>query len=167
MEMAAAGELPATTRPLLLFPEVSVLNSSSNSQTEIAGLTALKNNMQSCVSVLATCSAHVWCVMAQGTTTNGKCLLPFKSGAFLAGAPVQPVILRYGEDRISPAWESIGALWHSILMLANPFHSVTARQVCYPSNDTPDPIMNLCIKDLQTGSIRLDICVQQHSNLVD
>ncbi|KAK9915142.1 hypothetical protein WJX75_005280 [Coccomyxa subellipsoidea] len=93
MEMAAAGELPATTRPLLLFPE--------------------------------------------GTTTNGKCLLPFKSGAFLAGAPVQPVILRYGEDRISPAWESIGALWHSILMLANPFHSVTARQlpIYYPSEE--------------------------------
>jgi len=57
------------------------------------------------------------------------CLLPFKSGAFLAGAPVQPVILRYGEDRVSPAWDSINALWHSVLMLANPFHSVTARQV--------------------------------------
>ena len=33
----------------------------------------------------------------QGTTTNGKFLLPFKSGAFLAGVPVQPVILQYGE----------------------------------------------------------------------
>lgn len=63
--------------------------------------------------------------------------MPFKSGAFLAGAPVQPVILRYGEDRVSPAWESIEPLWHSILMLANPFHSVTARQVCVPS-DQPE-----------------------------
>jgi lysophosphatidylcholine acyltransferase/lyso-PAF acetyltransferase len=65
----------------------------------------------------------------QGTTTNGVCLLPFKTGAFLAGAPVQPVILRYGENRISPAWDSIGALWHTVLLLANPTHSVTARQV--------------------------------------
>ena len=33
----------------------------------------------------------------QGTTTNGQYLLPFKSGAFLAGAPVQPVLIRYGK----------------------------------------------------------------------
>ena len=33
----------------------------------------------------------------QGTTTNGEYLLPFKTGAFLAGAPVQPVILKYGK----------------------------------------------------------------------
>ena len=31
----------------------------------------------------------------EGTTTNGRYLLPFKSGAFLAGYPVQPVILHY------------------------------------------------------------------------
>ncbi|BDA43236.1 Lysophosphatidylcholine acyltransferase 1 [Coccomyxa sp. Obi] len=93
MELAAAGKLPPTTRPLLLFPE--------------------------------------------GTTTNGVCLLPFKSGAFLAGAPVQPVILRYGEDRVSPAWDSISPLWHALLLLANPFHSVTARQlpIYHPSEE--------------------------------
>ncbi len=68
----------------------------------------------------------------QGTTTNGKCLLPFKTGAFLAGAPVQPVILKYGPDRVSPAWDSVTALWHVFLMLANPCHSVTARQVPFP-----------------------------------
>ena len=33
----------------------------------------------------------------QGTTTNGRYLLPFRTGAFLAGAPVQPVILKYGQ----------------------------------------------------------------------
>lgn len=77
----------------------------------------------------------------QGTTTNGVCLLPFKTGAFLAGAPVQPVILRYGEDRISPAWDSIGPLWHTVLLLANPFHSVSARQVpsLCPSHPGPFP----------------------------
>ena len=31
----------------------------------------------------------------QGTTTNGDYMLDFRSGAFLAGVPVQPVILRY------------------------------------------------------------------------
>lgn len=31
----------------------------------------------------------------QGTTSNGDYLLPFKTGAFLAGVPVQPVVLHY------------------------------------------------------------------------
>lgn len=30
----------------------------------------------------------------QGTTSNGSCLLPFKTGAFLAGLPVLPVVLK-------------------------------------------------------------------------
>jgi lysophosphatidylcholine acyltransferase/lyso-PAF acetyltransferase len=33
----------------------------------------------------------------EGTTTNGRHLLPFKTGAFLAGQPLQPVVIRYGE----------------------------------------------------------------------
>ena len=38
----------------------------------------------------------------QGTTTNGDYLLPFKTGAFLAGEPVQPVILKYGQVLLHP-----------------------------------------------------------------
>ena len=66
---------------------------------------------------------------AKGTTTNGKCLLPFKTGAFLAGAPVRPVVLEYGADRVSAAWESINFVRHALLLLANPTHSVTAYEV--------------------------------------
>ena len=45
-----------------------------------------QNNRESC-----------FLLPGQGTTTNGEYLLPFKTGAFLAGAPVQPVILCYGK----------------------------------------------------------------------
>ena len=38
----------------------------------------------------------------QGTTTNGEYLLPFRTGAFLAGVPVQPVILKYGKVPTNP-----------------------------------------------------------------
>ncbi len=41
----------------------------------------------------------------EGTTQNGDFLLPFKTGAFLTGAPVQPVLLRYRWRRFSPAYE--------------------------------------------------------------
>jgi len=47
---------------------------------------------------------------AEGTTSNGEFLLPFKSGAFLAKAPVLPVILTYRYQRFSPAWESISGV---------------------------------------------------------
>ncbi len=65
----------------------------------------------------------------QGTTTNGRYLLPFRTGAFLAGVPMRPVLLKYAPGRVSPAWESIGPLWHVFLMLATPLHSVTAYEV--------------------------------------
>lgn len=73
----------------------------------------------------------------EGTTTNGRFLLPFKTGAFLAGQPLQPVVIRYGEDRVSPAWEMIPAARHLFLMLCNPVHSVTAFElpVYHPSEE--------------------------------
>jgi hypothetical protein len=46
----------------------------------------------------------------QGTTSNGKCLLPFKTGAFLAGLPVQPIILKYADVRGEGALTPHGAV---------------------------------------------------------
>lgn len=55
------------------------------------------------------------CPRTQGTTTNGDYLLPFKTGAFLAGKPVQPVILRYGKvgRAACAACAKACCLWHS------------------------------------------------------
>lgn len=78
----------------------------------------------------------------EGTTTNGNFLLPFKTGAFLAGAPVQPVILRYDKGRVSPAWETISAPRQIFLLLCNPFHGVTCYElpVYHPSEaEVRDP----------------------------
>ena len=60
----------------------------------------------------------------EGTTTNGKYLLPFKSGAFLTGAPVQPVILRYRWRRFSPAWETITAARHFFFTFSQLYQSL-------------------------------------------
>jgi lysophosphatidylcholine acyltransferase/lyso-PAF acetyltransferase len=54
---------------------------------------------------------------AEGTTTNGDFLLPFKTGAFLARVPVLPVILRYPYKRFSPAWDSIAGVSVSLQTL--------------------------------------------------
>lgn len=61
--------------------------------------------------------APIMLLFPEGTTTNGDYLLPFKTGAFLAKAPVQPVILRYPYKRFSPAWDSMSGARHVFLLL--------------------------------------------------
>ncbi|XP_020171344.1 lysophospholipid acyltransferase LPEAT1 isoform X2 [Aegilops tauschii subsp. strangulata] len=79
---------------------------------------------------------------AEGTTTNGDYLLPFKTGAFLARAPLQPVILRYPCRRFSPAWDSMDGARHVFLLLcqfAN-YIEVVRLPVYYPSEqEKQDP----------------------------
>ncbi|XP_072314925.1 lysophospholipid acyltransferase LPCAT4 [Eucyclogobius newberryi] len=47
----------------------------------------------------------------EGTTTNGKVLIKFKPGAFLAGVPVQPVLLRYPNNVDTVRWTFKGTSW--------------------------------------------------------
>ncbi|KAK7910463.1 hypothetical protein WMY93_015147 [Mugilogobius chulae] len=47
----------------------------------------------------------------EGTTTNGKALIKFKPGAFLAGVPVQPVLLRYPNKLDTVRWTFKGTTW--------------------------------------------------------
>ena len=73
-------------------------------------------------------------VFPEGTTSNGAFLLPFKAGAFLTCADVQPVLLHYGVEPggFSPAYESIETGRSIFLMLSQLFNSVeiTYLPVC-------------------------------------
>ncbi|XP_037495302.1 lysophospholipid acyltransferase LPEAT1 isoform X2 [Jatropha curcas] len=85
-------------------------------------------------------NAPIMMLFPEGTTTNGDFLLPFKTGAFLAGAPVLPVILRYPYQRFSPAWDSISGVRHVIFLLCQfvNFMEVTRLPVYYPSQEEKD-----------------------------
>lgn len=85
-------------------------------------------------------SAPLMLLFPEGTTTNGDFLLPFKTGAFIAGAPVLPVILRYPFQRFSPAWDSISGVRHVILLLCQFVNSmeVTRLPIYYPSKEEKD-----------------------------
>lgn len=85
-------------------------------------------------------SAPMMMLFPEGTTTNGDFILPFKTGAFLAKAPVHPVILRYPYQRFSPAWDTISGVRHIILLFcqfAN-YLEVTWLPVYYPSQQEKD-----------------------------
>lgn len=46
-------------------------------------------------------------IFPEGTTSNGSCLLSFRTGAFVAGASVQPILIQFPFKHFSPAYESI------------------------------------------------------------
>ncbi|XP_078158340.1 lysophospholipid acyltransferase LPEAT1-like isoform X2 [Carex rostrata] len=78
----------------------------------------------------------------EGTTTNGAYLLPFKSGAFLAKAPVIPVILRYPYKRFSPAWDSMAGMRHLFLLLCqfvNHMEVIKLPVYCPSEEEKEDP----------------------------
>ncbi|XP_039894319.1 lysophospholipid acyltransferase LPCAT4 [Simochromis diagramma] len=65
----------------------------------------------------------------EGTTTNGSALIKFKPGAFLAGVPVQPVLLHYPNKLDTVRWTYKGtawteALWHTV---SQPYTNVTVE----------------------------------------
>lgn len=55
----------------------------------------------------------------EGTTTNGRYLLRFRTGTFIAGVPIQPTILKYGPVSVqSLIWVYLGVyLLSSIWMM--------------------------------------------------
>lgn len=85
-------------------------------------------------------SAPMMMLFPEGTTTNGDYILPFKTGAFLAKAPVHPVILKYPYERFSPAWDSISGVRHVILLLCQFVNNMTVTRlpVYYPSQEEKD-----------------------------
>jgi len=71
----------------------------------------------------------------QGTTTNGKQLIMFKTGAFATGRPVQPVLLRFPFRHLNPAYTNCDGLWHffrHMTQLVN-WAEVTVLSVYTPS----------------------------------
>ncbi|KAK2452421.1 Lysophospholipid acyltransferase lpeat1 [Trifolium repens] len=85
-------------------------------------------------------SAPIMMLFPEGTTTNGEYILPFKSGGFLASAPVLPVILNYHYQRFSPAWDSISGVRHVIFLLCQfvNYMEVTELPTYYPSQQEKD-----------------------------
>eukprot|EP00850_Spirogloea_muscicola_P006271 SM000029S10566 [mRNA] locus=s29:899788:902435:+ [translate_table: standard] len=79
--------------------------------------------------------ANLTLLFPEGTTTNGAYLLPFKTGAFVGHAPVQPMLLKYPCRSMSPAWESISGKRHIYLLLCQAYHllEVTVFPVYSPT----------------------------------
>lgn len=76
----------------------------------------------------------------EGTTTNGSGVVMFRKGAFVTGAVVQGVAIRYPFAHMSPTFESIPMLPHVILMCCQAYNQmvVTRLPILQASAPTPE-----------------------------
>ena len=58
-------------------------------------------------------------IFAEGTTTNGTCLLPFKRGAFEGMRPVVPSYVSYETGPVLPFYDSISIFRLSVMIFAS------------------------------------------------
>ncbi|XP_051884610.1 lysophosphatidylcholine acyltransferase 2 [Pristis pectinata] len=65
-------------------------------------------------------------IFPEGTCTNRTCLITFKSGAFIPGVPVQPVLIRYSNklDTVTWTWQGHSASMLMFLTLCQPYTAV-------------------------------------------
>ena len=105
------------------------------------------------------CDSDAWpqiVLFPEGTTTNGQALITFKSGAFIAGTPVQPVLMRFPSgSRVNPAWVSCGPSPLQLLLrlLAEPF---SRAYVEYLPVHQPTPA-ELSDANLYASNVRAEI----------
>ncbi|CAL0308182.1 unnamed protein product [Lupinus luteus] len=73
----------------------------------------------------------------EGTTTNGRNLISFQLGAFIAGYPIQPVIVRYPHVHFDQSWGSVSLTMLMFRMLTqfHNFFEVEYLPVIYPLDD--------------------------------
>lgn len=75
-------------------------------------------------------------VFPESTCTNGKALLQFKLGAFLAGVPVQPIALSYKQRHADPAWLHGIGMGHLFWRLMCQFHNSASLEFLPPHAPT-------------------------------
>ncbi|KAF4694518.1 Lysophosphatidylcholine acyltransferase 2, partial [Perkinsus olseni] len=89
------------------------------------------------IRVLEGRSRYQLCVFAEGTTSNGTCLMHYHDGAFDSMLPVQPVYLEYSNLNLS--FTCLGIIPHVFLVMAlPPWFSLTCTVHWLPPV-TPDP----------------------------
>lgn len=114
------------------------------------GKGGIASQLQERMHMTSRAKARPIAIFAEGTTTNGTYLLPFKSGAFLALLPVTLVVIKYAKGgRVSPAWESISGLRHVVLMLSEPRHRASVTVATFVPNPGESP-QDYCRRARQT-----------------
>ena len=94
---------------------------------------------QKIIDFLATKDGHhnTLGMFPEGTTTNGNTIVHFRTGAFVPGVPVVPIIFRFKSILFDPCCCSFSIKKHLLDSMATPFNymSVEYLPVYYPSDE--------------------------------
>jgi len=74
-------------------------------------------------------------IFPEGTTANGRHILPFRSGAFVSGCPVSVYFIRYPYKHFCVAWDTIHGGWFLIRLLTELYNraEIYRMKPYYPS----------------------------------
>jgi lysophosphatidylcholine acyltransferase/lyso-PAF acetyltransferase len=75
-------------------------------------------------------------VAPEGTCGDGRCLLRFRSGAFVPGAPVLPILVSYERAHFNPAWTIVHEGAHFLRLLCQ-FRKRVRVRVLPPYRPSP------------------------------
>mmetsp|Transcript_17337 Transcript_17337/g.29646 ORF Transcript_17337/g.29646 Transcript_17337/m.29646 type:complete len:348 (+) Transcript_17337:126-1169(+) len=53
----------------------------------------------------------------EGTCSHGRCLLQFRTGAFVLGRPILPILFSYKHNHNNPAWTNLNELWQYVRIM--------------------------------------------------
>jgi hypothetical protein len=75
------------------------------------------------------------CIFPEGCTTNGKGLLRFKRGAFVAESAIQPLFIEYDSPFCNASFDIIPTLLHVFFMSCQPYSFIRLNRlpVIYPT----------------------------------
>ncbi|KAK9828960.1 hypothetical protein WJX72_003052 [[Myrmecia] bisecta] len=92
---------------------------------------AARNNTSRIAERAADPRYPLFIVAPEGTTKHGNCLLRFSTGAFVSGAPVLPVLLKYRNKRFNMGWGIVYTMFH-LLRLACQFQNYLEVEILEP-----------------------------------
>lgn len=101
----------------------------------------------------------------EATTTNGRSMVSFKTGAFMPGLPVQPVVITYPYTSFDPAWVAEGLPDMQLLfrMMSQP-HNRMRVEYLPPVYPTPE---EQCDARLYAERVRLLMAARLNLSLSD
>ncbi|KAK8565869.1 hypothetical protein V6N13_020944 [Hibiscus sabdariffa] len=101
----------------------------------------------------------------EGTTTNGKFLISFQLGAFIAGHPIQPVIVRYPHVHFDQSWGfiSLAKLMFRMFTQFHNFIEVEYLPIIMPCDNLKQNAVRFAERTGQVMASALNVVQTSHS----
>jgi lysophosphatidylcholine acyltransferase/lyso-PAF acetyltransferase len=107
----------------------------------------------------------------EGTCSNGRCLLKFKTGAFVSGRPVCPILFKYTSRTLNPSWTNRNMVWHFVRLMCQ-FDNGLDVKILPPyigsAQEVADPALYAAnVRALMAGALGVPCIDQDQSDYLE